>query len=499
MPKRTAVIDIGSNSMRLVIYQRTSRFGFHLICEKKAQSRISEGSFQNNGYLQEEAIERVVNALYAFREIIKDYKVKKTLIIATAAVRNAPNRSAFIQKVRKELGFNIKVIDGNKEAFYGALAAINLLPLQKDAITIDIGGGSSDIALIKDGKITQTLSLDIGTITIKELFFDKNRPLKEAIAYIQEKLQTIPAEFKNIANIIAIGGVLRALAKSIMVKNDYSFKKIHAFEYEYQDEKEHFKKIIDAKKDKELEKLSIKPSRFDTIRQGVLIFQLFLETLNAKNIITSGVGLREGVFLHDKLRNSKGYFPKEINPSIVSILDRFNILERSYKNRVKIVKKLFELFHPIHNLDKRFLRHLIDAAKISDIGKDLTIYDEHKHAYYIASQELNWQYNHEDMLLIATLLRSKRDKLIYKPLHKEHKKILPSKDELKWMGFLYTLSAILDSYSSKNKFEFDFNEDTLTIYSQIKLPLFFDEIKNLKFPVPFDIQIKPLDKSKALV
>ncbi len=495
MPKRTAVIDIGSNSIRLVIYQRTSRFGFHLICEKKAQSRISEGSFQNNGYLQEEAIQRVIDALYAFKFIIKDYKVRKTLIVATAAVRNAPNRSEFIQRVRKELKLNIKVIDGNKEAYFGALAAINLLPLQKDAITIDIGGGSSDIALIKNGKITQTLSLDIGTITLKELFFDKNRPINEVIFFIREKLQAIPKEFKRVSNIIAIGGVLRALAKSIMIKNDYSFRKIHAFEYEYQKEKEHFNKIVSATNNKELEKLHIKPNRFDTIRQGVLIFQLFLEATNAKKVITSGVGLREGVFLHDKLRNSKGYFPKEINPSIVSIIDRFNILERSYKNRVKIAKNLFEVFKNESKLNDRFLRHLIDACKISDIGKDLTIYNEHKHAYYIASQELNWQYTHEDMLLIATLLRSKGDKLIYKPLHKEHKKILPSKEELKWLGFIYTLSDILDSYSSKNKLQFHFENNSLTIHSQIKLPLFFYEIRNLKFPKKFDIQIKLLDKS----
>ncbi|HHH20800.1 MAG TPA: Ppx/GppA family phosphatase, partial [Nitratifractor sp.] len=140
MPKRVAIIDIGSNSARVVIYHRTSRFGFHLIAQKKAAVRISEGSFDNNGILQENAIERTIEALHTFKSIISDYKARKTIIVATAAVRNAPNRDTFIQRVRKELGLKIKVIDGNKEAFFGAVAATNLLPLKSTAITVDIGG-----------------------------------------------------------------------------------------------------------------------------------------------------------------------------------------------------------------------------------------------------------------------------------------------------------------------------------------------------------------------
>ena len=488
MPKRVAVIDIGSNSARVVIFQRTSRFGFHLIAQQKSQVRISQGSFQNEGYLQQEAINRAILTLQSFKQIILDYKVRKTLIVATAAVRNAPNRYEFLKEVRDKVGFNIKVIDGNKEAFFGAVAAKNLLPINNFSITVDIGGGSTDMALIQNSKIVDTISLNIGTIKIKELFLDNKNNQKEAIKYIKQELKKIPDSFR--ANqIVAIGGVLRALAKSIIEKDNYSFKKIHAFEYKVSKQKEHFENILKAKSHKELQELFVKQNRFDTIKEGLLIFKELVEYLKIDNIITSGVGIREGVFLNDMLRGVGGHFPVNLNPSIVSINDRFDMLNIPLSKKVKITKELYNTLKSAINSKKDYLKELIDATKISNIGKSLTIYNEHKHAYYIASAELNWQYTHKQMLLIATLLRSKGDKLIYKPLKKEHKKLLPSKDILKWLGFIYTLCDILFSYSIKNNYSFEFKNNTLKIFSSNQIPLFFEDISSLKLPKEFKIEV----------
>ncbi len=489
MPKRIAIVDIGSNSARVVIFQRTSRYGFHLIAQKKAAVRVSEGSYSNDGYLQEEAINRTIAALKSFKSIIQDYKARKTLIVATAAVRNAPNKNYFLKKVREETKLNIKVIDGTKEAYYGAVAAKNLLPLDSNSISIDIGGGSTDIALIQNSKIIDTISINIGTIKIKELFFDKNLKLDEAEDFIKKEFNKIPKNFK-VEQAVAIGGVLRALSKSIIDSSNYSFNKIHAFEYKISEHINHIDNILDANNNKRLNELNIKESRYDTIKEGVLIFKILLETLEINKIITSGVGIREGIFLHDMLRGSNGNFPKEINPSIVSITDRLDMLELSYKNKISAAKRLYNLFKDEFDEKEKHLKHLIDAIKISNVGKTLTIYNEHKHAYYIASAELNWQYRHKDMLLIATILRSKGDKLIYKPLKKEHTKLLPSKKTIKWLGFIYTIIDIIFSYSSTNKCTFACENNQLVIYTDIDLPLFYNEIENLKLLKEFDIILK---------
>ena len=489
MPKRIAIVDIGSNSARVVIFQRTSRYGFHLIAQKKAAVRISEGSYSNDGYLQEKAIDRTIDALKTFKAIIQDYKARKTLIVATAAVRSAPNRQYFLKRVREETKLNIKVIDGTKEAYYGAVAAKNLLPLKRNSITVDIGGGSTDIALIQNSKIVDTISIDIGTIKIKELFFDKNLKLNEATDFIRKEFSRIPQSFK-VEQAVAIGGVLRALSKSIMDISDYSFKKIHAFEYNPSEYKKHIENILTAESNNRLNELSIKESRYDTIKEGVLIFKILLDVLSIDKIITSGVGIREGIFLHDMLRGSNGNFPKDINPSIVSITDRLDMLELSYKNKILAAQRLYNLLKNEFDEKDKYLNHLIDAIKISNVGKTLTIYNEHKHAYYIASTELNWKYRHKDMLLIATILRSKGDKLIYKPLKKVHNELLPSKKTIKWLGFIYTLIDIIFSYSSTNRCTFACENSQLVIYSEINLPLFHSEIENLRLLKDFNIILK---------
>ncbi|HGZ70026.1 MAG TPA: Ppx/GppA family phosphatase [Nitratifractor sp.] len=489
MPKRVAIIDIGSNSARVVIYHRTSRFGFHLIAQKKAAVRISEGSFDNNGILQENAIERTIEALHTFKSIISDYKARKTIIVATAAVRNAPNRDTFIQRVRKELGLKIKVIDGNKEAFFGAVAATNLLPLKSTAITVDIGGGSTDIALIEDNKVIDTLSIKIGTITIKELFFDKQKPLSKTKEYINSLLEDIPEKFQQATEVIAIGGVLRAVAKSIIMHSNYSYSKIHAFNYQYSDYAEHIASIIDAKDSKELNTLWIKPGRYDTIREGLLIFTMLLKKLGIQSVLTSGVGVREGVFLHDMLRGVGGLFPKDLNPSVVSIIDRLDMIQQPKAPRIAIMRTLFNTLKGELKNREEYLKLLKDAVKISDCGKTLTIYDEHKHTYYIAMQELNWQYTHQEMLLIAAILRSTGEKLLYKTLQKEHQKILPGKKVLRWLAFIYTLSNRLSSYSLKNRYSFHFEDKVLTIKSNSPLYLFEQDLKNLELPEDIVIRV----------
>ena len=489
MPKRVAIVDIGSNSARVVIYQRTSRFGFHLIAQQKANVRISEGSFQNSSYLQERAINRAINSLKLFKNIIDEYKARKTIIVATAAVRNAPNRYDFIARVKKETGFKIKVIDGNKEALFGAVAALNLLPITKKSISIDIGGGSCDIALIQDSKVISTVSLNIGTITLKELFFDNNKTLDNARTYINKELNKIPKEFYEADCAIAIGGTLRAFAKSIMEISNYSYKKIHAFKYSIDKYTKHIDSILNAKDNNELEKLKIKETRFDTIKEGLLIFDELLKKLNIKSVITSGVGIREGIFLNDMLRGVGGKFPKELNPSIVSIRDRLDILGIPTKPKEKIAKELYLLLREQINTNKEYLNELLYAIKLNNIGKTLTIYDEHKHTYYLASQELNWQFTHSQMLLIAAILRSKGDKLIYKAIKKEHKKLLPSKKILKWLGLIYTISNLLYEHAPKGIFKFNYKDNILTIDSNDSLVLFKEEIKNLQLPKGLNIEV----------
>ena len=505
MAKRTAIIDIGSNSARLVIFEKTSRYGFHLICEQKSKVRIGEGAYEKEGHLQPIGIERAYLTLKSFLHTIEKYQASKTICVATSALRDAPNAKLFTSWIKKELGLTIKVIDGKKEANYGAIAAVNLLPIT-DGISIDIGGGSSDMALIDNGKIVDTYSLNLGTVRLKELFFDKqeeNKHInKKAIAYIQDELENLPNHFQHHLA-IGIGGTARTLSKGIMKRICYPLDKLHAFEYAL-DEHISYLEAIPRSSAKSLKQFGLKKNRYDTIREGTLIFTEILSHIGANRVISSSVGVREGVFLEQLLKEDNLAFPITANPSIRSILDRFKPLVRIEKKRkikLQVAMKLYNVLQDHIDDDKRYGKELLWALKLSSIGKTLTIYKAHQHAFYIAMQELNYGFTHKEIVLISLLLRMHSKVLLNKTLYEDYQELLPDKQTLRWLSFIYTLTVFLHEASNSAHITFTYAKQTLTIKSDKPLYLAKEKIKSLEKPIPFAIIIEDeskLPKHKAL-
>ena len=498
MAKRTAIIDIGSNSARLVIYEKTSRYGFHLICEQKSKVRIGEGAYEKNGYLQPVGIKRAFLTLQSFLHTIEKYQVHKTICVATSALRDAPNGSIFVKWIKKELGLTIRIIDGKKEAAYGAIAVKNLLPL-KDAVTIDIGGGSADMSLIENGTIVDTYSLNIGTVRLKELFFDKE-PSREtayhkAKAYVQNELQNLPAHFKA-SLAVGIGGTARTLSKGIMKQSEYPLDKLHAFTYKIDTFRPYLEDITHSSA-KGLKRFGLKKSRYDTIREGTIIWLEILSQIGADEVITSSVGVREGVFLEQLLKHDRLSFPKEINPSITSLLDRFKTyvnISSKKKHKRRIANALYETMQSEINDGKRYHEELQWALKLSNIGKTLTIYRSHQHAFYIAMQELNYGFTHKQILLISLLLRMHVKELLHKPLFQSFESMMPPTQHVLWLSFIYTISVYLHEASNNAKISFKYKNKTLRIISDKPLYLAKEKIKALEKPIPFAIIIEDEEK-----
>ncbi len=481
-----AVIDIGSNSARLVIYEMSSPYGFHLICEKKSKVRIGEHAYEKGGYLQPIGIHRAYLALKEFIYTIQRYPIQKTLCVATSALRDAPNGHDFTQWIKEELNLEIEIIDGKKEAEYGALAALNLLPID-EGITIDIGGGSSDLALIKDQKIIQSFSLNLGTVRLKELFFDKARPLHEAEKYIQKELDKLPKAFHH-ALAIGIGGTARSISKGIMRSQSYPLNKIHAFTYKIKEHQEYLNSIATANRST-LPYLSISKGRFDTIREGALIFQMILSTIHAKKVITSGVGVREGVFLEYFLKENQLIFPENINPSIVSIRDRFNTPHIDTKKRKISAKKLFRCFEKANLVRSKDQKSLLYAIELTSLGYTFNIYDSHQHAFYATMQEFNYGVTHQEIILTAMLLRFGGKELYNKEIYQHYKMLLPKKKRLKILSFIYSVLITLHENSAIDRFSFSLKKGILTIHANDSLYLAKERLKEIETPKGIELHI----------
>jgi exopolyphosphatase/guanosine-5'-triphosphate,3'-diphosphate pyrophosphatase len=447
MAKITAVIDIGSNSARMAVFKKTSRFGFYLLREEKSRVRISEGAYENGGNLQDFAIKRAINALKEFLLIAKSLKARKILAVATSAVRDAPNKAEFLKEIRN-IGVNLKVIDGEKEAFFGGVAVANLLH-KDNGVSVDIGGGSCELSLIRNRKVEKTFTLQLGTVRLKELFFDKG-DIEGAKKYIKSELSKLDKDFNDTVA-FGVGGTARALAKVIMQKNSYPLDILHGFTYSVK-ELEFLESLI-QKSDEELLKIGIKPERLDVIRPGILTFVEVIKHLRAKEIITSGVGVREGVFLSDLLRNDNLVFPKNFNPSVRTIIDVYQIDRKIASYETKVALNIFDLLKDEYKLDEKYKKHLTYAIKLSRAGELIDFYESHKHTDYILLNSLHYGFSHEDRLLISKIIRFHKRKKIKKRELEKFKNLLPKRDILTKLCNIFLVAKIINQNLSMPKVE----------------------------------------------
>ena len=476
MAKRVSIIDIGSNSIRMVIYERTSRFAFHMLYETKSKVRLSENAYQNEGKLQIQAMQRTFNALSDFLEISSSFNVRKTLCVATSALRNAPNKKEFLSLVESKLKLNIKIINGQREAYLGSMACANLLPSQDNALSIDIGGGSTEFSYIDTNNIKESFSLELGTVRLKELYFD-TKDIKGAIKYIDKKLSSL--DNSTPTTLIGIGGTFRAISNVVMIQVGYPLNKIHGFECKAKQFTMYIDKILEAD-EKELKKLGIKKSRFDIIKPGALILQRVFKKLSMQKIITSGVGVREGVYLADLLRNSKDKFPHNYNTSVRYILDA-NIDDKAYSNHLSVLsKKLFDLTHEDLDIDIQYRYDLSVASLLYPAGRNIHFFSQNRHTYYLIKSALEYGFSHSQIMLISTLTRYAKNKLP-SPTHiQKYENLLPDTHTINYLSHILSLSIALLSHKPRNiDFKLFYKDGVIQVDSKKSLYLSKEAVKKV--------------------
>ena len=160
---KTAIIDIGSNTIRLVMYQYDKDEGLHEFGNIKTVARLRTYLLPS-GEMNEEGISKLSETLMSFKQILEDYNVTDIHAVATAAVRQASNNEQIVQKMKQDSGIEITILSEEEEAYFGFLAVVNTMDTPS-AVTIDIGGGSTEITLFKNKKLIKTHSFPFGTVS----------------------------------------------------------------------------------------------------------------------------------------------------------------------------------------------------------------------------------------------------------------------------------------------------------------------------------------------
>ncbi len=293
--KNFAIIDLGSNSIRMSTYELNEDKKFAETGNYRSMIKLSEG-MSHDGMLSPEAQLRAIKALLEYKNILNTNNISRIKAVATAAVRKAENGSDFIKSVRETTGITIDVIDGQKEAYYDFLAVTNAHAC-KNGIICDIGGGSTELIGIKDGKLLDAASLPVASRNITEKFFDDGETsdsysaAKEYIHSFMSELDWL-CELKH-APIYGIGGCLRAVAKYDLKDNSKTKINGHCISADRMNEL--FCEITTASYKQKATMPGIGEERADIIGGGIAVAMCLSEIISPHEMIVSDVGVRDGI------------------------------------------------------------------------------------------------------------------------------------------------------------------------------------------------------------
>jgi len=333
--------------------------------------------------------------------------------------------------------------------------------------------------------VVDTLSLDIGTVRLKELFFDTKKGFKVASNYVEEIIEAVPIVFHS-ELIIGIGGTIHALSKAIMRTQNYPIDTLHAFEYDYTAYEKFIRKVAKASV-LDLKDFPISSSRYDTIREGSTIFYQLNKKLGTERVLTSKAGVREGVYLSDILRNSNYQFPHNFNVSMRSLIDRFALLPRHCSHAAHICKTLYDVTYDRFDAKRVYEKELLTAAKLVLIFNRLNIYSNSDYSFFFLLENLNFSLSHQEKLLIATLLRYSQKGKVGNSVFKSYDLLLPDLDRLRWLTFLLSTTEALIRNKAIVPIEASFDGKVLKIVSERELFLAKEAIKKVKKPKPFAV------------
>jgi len=265
-----------------------------------------------------------------------------------------------------------------------------------------------------------------------------------------------------------------------MKEIDFPLIRLHAFESDADVYDTFIDKIFKAD-DKELLKLGIKENRLDVIKPGALILQRVIKKLKIKNLITSTVGVKEGLYLSDLLRNNKDKLPANYNTSVRNILDLY-VDDKNYSNNLSNVsKELFGLLKDKLNLDDEYKSSLSISARLYPAGSSIHQFSLNKHSYYLIQSSLEYGFSQKESVLISTLVRYAKRKLPSESHVKKYSILLPDIETLNALSYILSLSIALLSHRPRNiNFKLSLENDTIVISSKSKLYLSRESIASLE-------------------
>jgi exopolyphosphatase/guanosine-5'-triphosphate,3'-diphosphate pyrophosphatase len=386
---RIAAIDIGSNSIRQIIADVSAGGVIRVVDEMKAAPRLGAG-LQRAGELAEDAMDRAVESLSRMATLARQMGAERIETVATSAVRDAANASAFLARVKREARLDVRVLDGADEArlcFRSALAHFDLG--HGRTVVMDIGGGSLELAMSAEGVVEHLASLALGAIRMTELFLSEPISRKDVKALRSEARESIRAEIRardwRGAQVIGSGGTFTNLAGIHLARHGVAMaRSVHGAAIP-REELEHVLDTLVSMTVEERQAVpGLNPERADIIVAGLAVAAEVMARADAREVLVSRYGIREGLLLEAARVKPTIADPGEARDrSVREFAERCHYEPLHAQTVQRLALELFDALGERLGCLAEDRQLLADAALLHDIGYHISYERHHKHSYHL--------------------------------------------------------------------------------------------------------------------
>ncbi len=301
---RLAGVDIGTLTCRVLIADLSPGGKLIEVRSERRILRLGE-AVDRTKQLSIAAMNRVVQCLMKWRELIDAAHVDATAVVATSAVRDATNRDVFLDRVKREAGFEVELISGEEEARRTMLGIRSGVPLGvEDVLALDIGGGSTEFILDRPGQNPVVRSIDIGVVRLCERLLHHDpltdEEIRQAREWVTKETKAAVAGMYNYqaATFVGTAGTVTSLAAMAQKLPTYEPARIHNYRLQLTTIQELEQTLLSRKQTDRAGLPGLEKGREEVIAAGAIIIRTVMETLGISSVLVSDLGLREGVLIN---------------------------------------------------------------------------------------------------------------------------------------------------------------------------------------------------------
>ena len=425
-----AAVDIGTNSLHLVVARMMGRHRFEVLEREKEMVRLGSGGGDMK-QLDAEAMDRGVAALARFREMAEAHGAR-LVAVATSAVREAENRATFLELARSGAGVNVEIISGVEEArliHLGVLQAVQVF--EQRLLLCDIGGGSTELLIGERGQTLAARSMKLGAIRLTERFFQaktlRTADVDSCRRFVRATLSSFSRDVQRLGFDVAVGssGTIGAICSMAVARRDQAPPRTwNNFGLTRADLDGVVRALTKAPTVAARAKLpGLDPTRADIVLAGALILEQVFEEFAISSMVFSDYALREGVLLDAWQRQHGGSLHHLSDLRRSSVLRLAEMMDEDPVHSAQVARLALSLFDQtagLHQLGGDAREYLEAAALLCNIGLFISHAGHHRHSYYlIRNSELLTGFNDREIELIAQVARYHR-KGLPRPGHPEY-------------------------------------------------------------------------------